>query len=249
MTQPVAGWEARLVDARQRGDPALRAALIEEFMPLAGTLARRFYRSNDAQEDLAQVAYVGLVKAVDRFDPERGARFPSFAVPTILGELRLHLRDRTWRVHVPRRLQELILALGPVTEALSAQFQRAPTVAELATALLVSPEEVLNAWEASNSQFGRSFDEPAHRGGRHSLAETLGSEDRALATTDQAVVLNGWLARLPVRQREVVRLRFVEDLTQCEIAGRTGISQMHVSRLLRRSIEDLRAMSTLEECG
>ena len=103
-------------------------------MPLAGTLARRFHRSNDAQEDLAQVAYMGLVKAVDRFDPERGARFPSFAVPTILGELRGHLRDRTWRVHVPRRLQNLILALGPVTEALSAQLQRAPTVAELATA-------------------------------------------------------------------------------------------------------------------
>jgi RNA polymerase sigma-B factor len=249
MTQPVAGWEARLVDARQRGDLAERAALIEEYMPLAGTLARRFYRSNDAHEDLAQVAYMGLVKAVDRFDPEHGARFPSFAVPTILGELRRHLRDRTWRVHVPRRLQNLILALGPVTEALSAELQRPPTVAELATELLVSPEEVLNAWEASNSQFGRSLDEPAHREGGDSLAETLGREDGALARTDQGVMLDGWLARLPQRQREIVRLRFEEDLTQREIARRSGISQMHVSRLLRRSIEDLRAMSAPGECG
>jgi RNA polymerase sigma-B factor len=246
MTQSEAGWESRLLDARQRGDLAERSALIEEFMPLAGTLARRFHRSNDAQEDLAQVAYVGLVKAVDRFDPEHGARFPSFAVPTILGELRGHLRDRTWLVHVPRRLQNLILALGPVTEALSAQLQRAPTVAELATAMLVSPEEVLNAREAAASQFGRSLDEPPYREGGESLAETLGTEDRALARTDQSIVLDGWLARLPERQREIVHLRFEEDLTQCEIAKRTGISQMHVSRLLRRSLEDLRAMSLPE---
>ena len=249
MTQAVAGWESRLVDARQRGDPGERAALIEEFMPLAGRLARRFHRSNDAHEDLAQVAYMGLVKAVDRFDPERGARFPSFAVPTILGELRRHLRDRSWRVHVPRRLQNLILALGPVTEALSAQLQRAPTVAELAKVLLVSPEEILNAREAADSQFGRSLDEPAHREGRDSLAETLGGEDRELATDRPGVVLDGWLARLPQRQREIVRMRFEEDLTQREIAERSGISQMHVSRLLRRSLEDLRAMSTPEECG
>jgi RNA polymerase sigma-B factor len=249
MTQSVSGWEARLADARQSGDPNKRAALIEEFMPLAGRLARRYHRSNDAHEDLAQVAYVGLVKAVDRFNPEHGARFSSFAVPTILGELRRHLRDRTWRVHVPRRLHNLILALGPVTEALSAELQRAPTVAELAKAMAVSPEEVLDARQASDSQFGRSLDEPAHRDGGDSLAETLGSEDRALARSDQVLVLDAWLAKLPQRQREIVRLRFEEDLTQREIATRAGISQMHVSRLLRRSLEDLRAMSMPEESG
>ena len=132
-------------------DPGARAALIEEFMPLAGRLAWRFRRSNDSPEDLVQVAYIGLVKAVDRFDPERGTRFSSYAVPTILGELRWHLRDRTWRLHVPRKLQNLILALVPVTEALSGQLQRAPTVAELAKAMLVSPEEILEALEAADS--------------------------------------------------------------------------------------------------
>ncbi len=249
MSEAGSGWEARLVDARQNGDLAARDALIEEFMPLAGTLAGRFRRSNDAHEDLTQVAYVGLVKAVDRFDPERGARFPSYAVPTILGELRRHLRDRTWRVHVPRRLQNLILALGPVTEALSAELHRAPTVAELASAMLVTSEEVLNAREAADSQLSRSLDEPDHRDGGDSLADRVGSEDRTLTGTDQGITLEGWLAALPARQREILHLRFHEDLTQREIALRAGISQMHVSRLLRRSLDDLRAMSELDECA
>ena len=243
MTHPVPTWEARLADARRSGDPGERAALIEEFMPLASRLAWRFRRSNEAHDDLVQVAYTGLVKAVDRFDPQHGARFSSFAVPTILGELRRHLRDRTWRLHVPRNLQNLILALGPVTEALSNQLQRAPTVAELAKVMHVSPEEILDARQASDSQFSRSLDEPAHRDGNDSLLETLGGEDRELTQAEDGVVLNGWLAELPQRQREILRMRFEEDLTQREIAERSGISQMHVSRLLRRSLEDLRAMS------
>jgi RNA polymerase sigma-B factor len=246
MTQAVSdqrGWEARLVDARRSGDPSERAALIEEFMPLASRLAWRFRRSHDARDDLVQVAYVGLVKAVDRFDPEHGARFPSFAVPTILGELRRHLRDRTWRLHVPRRLQNLVIALGPVTESLSDQLQRAPTVAELAKSLHVSLEDVLEAREASDCQFTRSLDEPAQRDGSVSLAETVGGDDRELALAESGVVLDGWLAELPRRQREILRLRFEEDLTQREIAERSGISQMHVSRLLRRSLEDLLEMS------
>jgi len=246
MTQAVSGergWEARLVDARQSGDPSERAALIEEFMPLASRLAWRFRRSNEARDDLVQVAYMGLVKAVDRFDPEHGARFPSFAVPTILGELRRHLRDRTWRLRVPRRLQNLVIALGPVSEALSSRLQRAPTVAELAKVLHVSLEDVLEAREVSDSQFVRSLDEPAQREGKVSLADTVGGEDRELARAEQGVVLDGWLGELPPRQREILRLRFEEDLTQREIAERSGISQMHVSRLLRRSLEDLRAMN------
>ena len=249
MTQAVSderGWEARLVDARRSGDPSERAALIEEFMPLASRLAWRFHRSNDAREDLVQVAYMGLVKAVDRFDPGRGARFSSFAVPTILGELRRHLRDRTWRLHIPRKLQNLILALGPVTEALSAELRRSPTVAELALSMHVSAEDILDAREASDSQFSRSLDEPAQRDGNGVLAETLGSEDPELARTDHVVVLHGWLAELPPRQREILRLRFEEDLTQREIAERAGISQMHVSRLLRRSLERLRVVACRE---
>ena len=243
MTDAEPGWESRLVDARRSGDPGERAALIEELMPLANRLAWRYRRSNEAYDDLVQVAYAGLVKAVDRFDPEHGARFTSFAVPTILGELRRHLRDRTWRLHVPRRLQNLILALGPVTEALSSELQRAPTVAELAKVMCVSPEEILDARQASDSQFSRSLDEPARPDGSESLVETLGGEDRELTRAEHGVMLNGWLAELPQRQREILRMRFEEDLTQCEIAERSGISQMHVSRLLRRSIEDLQAMS------
>jgi RNA polymerase sigma-B factor len=242
-----ASWEARLVDARRSGDPFERAALIEEFMQLAQALAWRFHRSNDAHEDLVQVACLGLVKAVDRFDPERGARFSSFAVPTIEGELRRYLRDRTWRLHIPRRLQELILALGPVTEALSSELQRSPTVGELAKRMRVSPEEILDARQAAKSQFDHSLDAPAHEGSRESLAESLGAEDWELARADRGIVLAGWLAELPDREREILRLRFEEDLTQSEIAGQFGISQMHVSRLLRRSIGYLQQRAVEDE--
>jgi len=240
-------WEARLVDARRSGDPGARDALIEEFMPLAGRLASRFRRSNDAREDLVQVACLGLVKAVDRFDPERGAKFASFAVPTILGELRRHLRDRTWRLRVPRKLQNLILALGPVTEALSGELHRAPTVAELAKAMLVSPEEILEARQAADTLLARSLDEPAYGEGNEPLVETLGGVDREMGRAEDGIVLDGWLAELPQRQREIMRLRFNEDLSQREIAERSGISQMHVSRLLRRSLEDLGVMSRRDQ--
>jgi RNA polymerase sigma-B factor len=250
MTQPGPGtdgaertWEARLADARRSGDLAERAALIEEFMPLATRLAWRYRRSNDAQDDLIQVAYVGLVKAVDRFDPAHGAKFSSYAVPTVLGELRRHLRDTTWRLHVPRALQTLAVALGPATEALSTDLQRAPTVGELAKHMLVSPEEILDAKHAADTQFGRSLDEPAFSDGNASLVETLGGDDRALTGADHALALEGWMADLPQRQREILRLRFEEDLTQREIADQVGISQMHVSRLLRRSLERLRVMA------
>jgi RNA polymerase sigma-B factor len=237
------GWEARLVDARRSGDPGERAALIEEFMPLANRLAWRYRRGNDAHDDLVQVAYMGLVKAVDRFDPERGARFSSFAVPTVLGELRRYLRDKTWRLHVPRALQTLIVAMGPATEALSSELQRAPTVAELAKHMLVGPEEILDAKQAAHAQFGRSLDEPAFSDSDGPLVETLGGEDQQLTGADHALALNGWLAELPQRQREILRLRFEEDLTQREIADRMGISQMHVSRLLRTSLERLHVMA------
>jgi RNA polymerase sigma-B factor len=236
-------WEERLADARLSGDLSERAALIEEFLPLASRLAWRYRRSNDAHEDLVQVAYIGLVKAVDRFDPERGTRFSSFAVPTILGELRRHLRDRTWQLRVPRTLQNLILALGPVTEALSAELQRSPTVAELATCMLVSPEDILEAKHAADSQWQRSLDEPAYKERDDPLVETLGGEDQELARAEHGLVLNGWLAELPQRQREILRLRFEEDLTQREIGERLEISQMHVSRLLGRSLERLNGMA------
>ena len=235
--------ELRLASAKRSGDPRERAALIEEFMPLATSIAWRFRTSRASHDDLVQVACMGLVKAFDRFDPERGLRFSSFAVPTIQGELRRYLRDRTWRLHIPRALQELMVALGPVTEALSGELQRSPTVDELAKRMGVSPEAILDARQAGYSQFGHSLDEPAHQDGRESLAETLGGEDRELARAERGIVLEGWLAELPEREREILRPRFEEDLTQREIAERFGISQMHVSRLLRRSLERLQALA------
>jgi RNA polymerase sigma-B factor len=138
--------------------------------------------------------------------------------------LRRYLRDRTWRLHIPRSLQDLIVALGPVTEALTGELQRAPTVDELAKRVRVSPEEILDARQAGDSQFGRSLDEPARQEGRESLAETLGGEDRELARADRVIVIEGWLEELPEREREILRLRFEEDLTQSEIAEQFGLS-------------------------
>ena len=235
------------MSTRTSSDPRERDALIEEFVPLARSLAWRFRTSRAPQEDLVQVACVGLVKAVDRFDPERGAKFISFAVPTIQGELRRYLRDRTWRLHVPRRIQELVVALGPVTEALSGELQRSPTVVELADRMGVNPEAILDARHAAASQLDRSLDVPAHEGARESLGESLGSEDRDMVRVDRGVVLERWLGELHHREREILRLRFEEDLTQREIAGRFGISQMHVSRLLRRAITRLQQRAVEEE--
>jgi RNA polymerase sigma-B factor len=239
--------ELRVVHARRSGDPSERAAVIEEFMPLARSLARAFRTNRDSRDDLVQVACVGLVKAFDRFDPERGLMFGTFAVPTILGELRRHLRDRTWRLHVPRDVQELSVALGPVAEALSGELGRSPTVDELATRMRVSPEAILEAHQAAEAQFGYSLDEPTHADARESLADTLGGEDRELARAERVVVLESWLAALPARQREIMRLRFEEDLTQREIGELLGLSQIQVSRLLRRSLERLQAMATADE--
>jgi RNA polymerase sigma-B factor len=188
------------------------------------------------------------VKAVDRFDPERGASFISFAVPTIQGELRRYLRDRTWRLHVPRRVQELIVALGPVTEALSGEPQRSPTLVELAQRMGVGPDAILDARHAAASQFDRSLDAPARDGSRGPLADSLGGEDRELARADRGIVLEQWLAELPDRAREMLRLRFEEDLTQREIAGHLGISQIHISRLLSRSLQQLQQRA-VDEVG
>ena len=241
--QHAPSWERRLAHARATDDARARTDLIEEYMPMATRLAWRYRRAKDSQDDLAQVACLGLVKAVDRFDPERGLRFASFAVPTILGELRRHLRETSWRLHVPRKLQEQMLALSNVTEALSSELGRSPTVEELATRMQVSPEIVLDAREALDSQRDRSLDEPVHPGSRDSLADTLGAEDAELLRAEGAILLERWLAVLPARSQEILRMRFHEELSQREIAYRIGISQMHVSRILRRSLERLQVLA------
>jgi RNA polymerase sigma-B factor len=239
--------EFRVVHARRSGDPSERAALIEEFLPLARSLARRLRTSNESRDDLVQVACVGLVKAFDRFDPERGTMFSSFAVPTIMGELRRHLRDRTWRLHVPRDLRELSVGLAPVAEALSGELRRSPTDDELARRMRVSPEAVREARQAADTQFGHSLDEPAHADAGASLAETLGREDRELDRTERVMVLESWLAALPAREREILRLRFEEELSQREIGERLGISQVQVSRLVRTSLDHLHGMAAEDE--
>jgi RNA polymerase sigma-B factor len=239
--------ELRVAHARQSGDRSERAAVIEEFMPLAISLARGFRTNKESRDDLVQVACVGLVKAFDRFDPERGLMFSTFAVPTILGELRRHLRDRTWRLHVPRDIQELSVALGPAAEALSGELGRSPTIDELARRMHVSPEAICEARQAADTQVDHSLDEPARPDARESLADTLGGEDRELDRTERVIVLESWLEALPEFQREVLRLRFEEDLTQREIGERLGISQMQVSRLIRRSLDHLQAIAAQDE--
>jgi RNA polymerase sigma-B factor len=239
--------ELRVAHARRSGDPSERAALIEEFMPLARSLARRIRTSNESRDDLVQVACVGLVKAFDRFDPERGTMFSSFAVPTIMGELRRHLRDRTWRLHVPRDLRDLSVALAPVAAALSDELRRSPTDDELARRLRVSPDAIRDARQAADSQLDHSLDEPAHADARASLAETLGREDRELDRTERVMVLESWLAALPAREREILRLRFEEELSQREIGERLGMSQVQVSRLVRTSLDHLHGMAAEDE--
>ena len=213
--------------------------MIEVHLPLARSLARRYRHGGEPIEDLEQTAYVGLVKAVDRFDPERG-RFPAFAIPTILGELRRHFRDRGWAVKVPRRIQERSLTVERETEAISAVLMRAPTAAEIAERTGLGVEEVLEAHHAA----------AAHRS--LSLISEGGAEDDPGAATDPGALDDGYaraeerativtmLGALKPYEREIVMLRFHDELSQREIGRRVGLSQMSVSRVLRRSLDRMR---------
>lgn len=226
-----------------------RDALIERFMPLARKLAMRYRHADEPNEDLVQVACLGLVKAVDHFDLERNCRFASYAVPTILGELKRHFRDKGWAVHVPRDLQERALVVGRESDRLSRELGRSPTVPELSDSLSWEQERVLEATEVLYSYHAVSLDAPVGRGEEDSsaLIEALGSEDDgfALANSRQAIS-EAWRA-LPEVERRVLVLRFVLDLPQRRIAELVGYSQMHVSRLLRRSLAQLLEASSREE--
>ena len=221
-------------------DERLRAELIEAHLGLAEYLARRFANRGEPLDDLVQVASTGLIKAVDRFEPERGLEFSTYATHTIVGELKRHFRDKGWAVRVPRRMQELHLRLSSLVSTLNQELGRSPTVAEIATAAGVSEEEVLEAVEAGQAYRFTSLDAPAPGEEGGSLVSTLGQEDEQLVETEHRVALSPLLRRLPARQQKILHLRFFEGLTQSEIAGRLGISQMHVSRLLARSLAQLR---------
>jgi RNA polymerase sigma-B factor len=234
--------ERRLFARAAVGDSQARDELIERFLPLARSVAKRYERTNESSEDLFQVACVGLVNAVDRFDPQRGARFSSYAVPTIAGELKRHFRDHTWVVHVPRSLSELSLTVDRAATNLENRHGRAPTITELADAAGVSVEEVLEAREVGRSRRLASLDAPvAAMDGAGTVADTLASirAQREHEQAEQRVVLGPLIATLPERHRHVLSLRFESDLTQQQIADRFGVSQMQISRMLAQALERL----------
>jgi len=221
---------------RRTRDRGLRNRLIEEHLDLARALARRFANRSEPLDDLEQVAILGVLKAIERYDPERGTPFGAFAVPTVVGELRRHFRDRGWMVRVPRRVQDLHLRIGTVVSELSHQLGRSPTPREIADAAGVRDDDVLEALEAGNR----------YRPGSLDLASTgvdadarLARADTELASVEDRAALVQLLRRLPEREQRVMYMRYFEDMTQAEIAEAIGVSQMHVSRLLTRSLDRL----------
>jgi len=235
-----AGEHQLLVDYHRNGDLRARESLVERFMPLARDLALRYRHTDEPLDDLVQVACLGLIKAIDRFEPGRGSRFTSYAVPTILGELKRHFRDKGWALHVPRDLQERALAVGKATERLSTALGRSPTARELAAEMNCTTEQVLEASVAATSYEATSLDAPAARSSDDegaSLGDMLGGVDNGYDMVGAGDAIASSWHGLSDLEREVVRLRFTEDLTQREIGERIGFSQMHVSRLLRRALQ------------
>ncbi len=226
---------------QQGGDRQARDELVQRFLPLARKLARRYSGAREPFDDLLQVASLGLVKAIDRFDLRRGTAFSSFVVPTILGELKRYFRDLGWAVHVPRGAQERAVKVEEAQQLLSARTNRAPTVPELAEYLELSIEDVLDALETSRAHHASSLDAPYDDGAGESgtMVESFGDEDPSLQSADERVTIVGAARQLPQREREVLALRFVHDLTQTQIADQIGVSQMQVSRILRRAISHL----------
>jgi RNA polymerase sigma-B factor len=219
--------------------PRARDGLISAALPFAARLSRRYRGRGESPEDLEQVARVGLLKAVERYDSERGA-FSSFAAVTIIGELRRHFRDHTWGVHVPRGMQEMSLEVGRVSADLSVRLQRSPTVAEIAQYMGVGEAEVLTALQTSAAYASTSLNAPVGADGGAELGDLMGRPDLDLDAIDDRVTVNALLSRLPERERRILAMRFYGNRTQIEIANELGISQMHVSRLLTRALTWLR---------
>jgi RNA polymerase sigma-B factor len=233
-------------------DPTHRRArdeLVTLHLPLVQFLARRFRDRGEPLDDLVQVGTIGLIKAVDRFDPERGVEFSTYATPTIVGEIKRHFRDKGWAIRVPRRLQELRISLGQATAELSQKSGRAPTVHELAEHLGISEDDVIEGLEGAQAYSTTSLD--AHGGSDDgdespSLVDRLGGDDLDLEAVEYRESLKPLLAALPSRERRILALRFFHGMTQSEIAAEVGISQMHVSRLLAKSLATLREGMTDE---
>jgi RNA polymerase sigma-B factor len=225
---------------RASGDPALREQLVMTYLPLARTIARRYQSPRVPSDDLVQVATIGLMKAVDRYDPDRGVAFSSYAVPTMVGEVQRHFRDHTWGVRPPRDLQERAQRVLTVNRTLGAELGRPPTAGEIAERLRVSLEDVVEALQACDARDTTSLDRPRVVGEESdTLADTIGGEDGEFDRVDQAITAELLMTGLDAREREIIRLRFHEDMTQSEIGERIGCSQMHVSRLVRGAIAKL----------
>ncbi len=229
----------KFVEFARTHDPELRDELITAYLPLVTQLARRFAHRNEPLDDLVQAGSIGLIKAVEGFDPTLGFEFSAYAATTILGELKRHFRDRGWSVRAPRRVQELYLSLGPLVEELSQRLGRSPTVRELAAESGASEEAVLEALEAAHAYRSASLDAPAPEG--DSLGSRLGELDEEYLAVENRTTLLPQLSTLAPRERMILELRFVDGLTQAEIAGRLGLSQMQISRLLARSLSLLHA--------
>jgi RNA polymerase sigma-B factor len=227
------------------GDLAAREELIVRFIPLARQLASRYRGAGEAHDDLVQVACLGLLKAVDRYDPDRGSAFTKYAVPTMLGELKRHFRDKGWAIHVPRATQELVLKVSDAMGTLPAKLGRSPTPRDVAAALGAPVENVLEAMEAATAYEAASLDAPRPGGddedGGWTLVDSVAEEEHGYELVEIGETLRGTIHALPDREREILHLRFEQDMTQAEIAERVGVSQMHVSRLLRRSLDRLGA--------
>lgn len=223
-------------------DPVTREELVRRYLPFAKNLALRYRGASESFDDLLQVASLGLVNAIDRFDPTRGTPFAAFASPTILGELKRHFRDRVWTVRVPRGLHDRMAEVEKAMTALTVELQRSPSVAEVAEKMEIDPTDVLEVLEANHNRRPLSLDRPV--GGEEDespASEWVGDEDAGYELIEDKLALEGVLPHLDERERVVLHLRFVEDMTQSQIADRIGHSQMHVSRILRRTLEKIRA--------
>jgi RNA polymerase sigma-B factor len=230
--------------ARTRS-PVLRDRLVRRYMPLARYSASRYRHSHEPFDDLLQVACIGLLKAIDRYDPGRGVEFSSYALPTMAGELRRHFRDRSWNVRPPRDLQDQALLVERATQSLIADLGHSPTVGEIAAQTRLSEEAVLEAREALASRSGVSLSRPVSGDDGLEVGDNMGACDSGFEAAEDRATVDRLLRHLSWRERQIVRLRFEEDLTQAEIGARVGVSQMHISRVLRHALEKLRAQAAV----
>jgi RNA polymerase sigma-B factor len=237
--------EPELFRRARAGDAHAREELTTRFMPLARSLALRYQRSGEPLDDLLQVASLGLVKAIDRFDPAREIAFSSYAVPTILGEIKRYFRDRTWAVRVPRGLQELSMRVDRAVSGLSEELRRSPSVKEIAVTVNGSEEEVLEALQAGGAYRAVSFEAPTGGTGDDAatLADSVGVDEHGFDRAEERATLAALLEAVSSREREVLRMRFEEDMTQAEIGAAIGVSQMQISRIIRQALQRLRDAS------